>query len=576
MRTRSSVLGDLIHMRPVYIGPPDQTYSFDNYIANFKTPNASRTAIVALGANDGMLHILNASTGNEIMAFVPSKVIPNLSLLTADPYTHQYYVDGGLTSGDVFFSSDSTWHTVLVGGLGAGGQEFFAIDITDPSSITNEGVTMRTRSSVLGDLIHMRPVYIGHPDQTYSFDNYIANFKTPNASRTAIVALGANDGMLHILNASTGNEIMAFVPSKVIPNLSLLTADPYTHQYYVDGGLTSGDVFFSSDSTWHTVLVGGLGAGGQEFFAIDITDPSSITNESTAAGKILWEFTDDDDSDLGFTYSRPSIVRLQDGTWAAIVANGYANTTADGTVSTTGDAVLYIINIETGALIKKIPVNSGDVNNPNGLSSPTAINVSEDSNIDADYVYAGDIDGNMWRFDLTDNSSVNWGVSYSPDPLFTATDGTNAKAITTPPTVSLHPNWTSADRTKDYLVFFGTGRMFETSDGTSTQTQSIYGIWDAGSALGSSPTLLSQTLTEKTHSSAGGTRVRVSSTSSIDWTSDKGWETDLPTTGERLLTTPIIRDGRVQLTTMAINASLSTGAHPLLRMGMPIPQLMAQ
>lgn len=179
----------------------------------------------------------------------------------------------------------------------------------------------RVRTSVLGDIVHSGPVYVGRPRGGYIFDDYLA-FANANADRPPRVYVGANDGMLHALDAASGTEAFAYVPSMVMGNLQKLVAQPYNHTYFVDGFLTVEDAQFGG--RWHTVLVGGLGAGGKGYYALDVTGSAAET-EATAATRILWEFNASNAGagNLGYSYSRPSIVRLENGTWAAIVANGY-------------------------------------------------------------------------------------------------------------------------------------------------------------------------------------------------------------------------------------------------------------
>src|SRR3569833_2796857 len=163
-----------------------------------------------------------------------------------------------------------------------------------------------------------------------------------------MVYVGANDGMLHGFDAATGVEKIAYVPARVYSNLSKLTAPTYTHRYIVDGTPSIGDAYYSN--AWHTLLVGSLAGGGQGVFARDISNPD-IFCESYATSVVLWEFTDTNDADLGYTFSRPNIVKMAIGVWAAVFGNGYNNTEADGSASGTKTAVRYIVNVQTGALI---------------------------------------------------------------------------------------------------------------------------------------------------------------------------------------------------------------------------------
>jgi Tfp pilus tip-associated adhesin PilY1 len=388
--------------------------------------------------------------------------------------------------------------------------------------------TMRGRTSIMGDTLHGKSVYVASPPGDYQFDSY-QTFKTANAARAPRFYAGGNDGMVHAFNADTGDEVWAYIPSMLIPKLNKLVADPYTHTYFVDGGLVAGDVNAGSAGTpnWKTLIVGGMGAGGKGLFGLDVTSPDAA-NETYAALKILWEITPATAgfADLGDTYGDPVIVRLNTGEWAAIVGNGYNNTGS-------GKAVLYVINAVTGALIKSFAVGSAVGGSPNGLSSPVAIDINFDGMVDR--VYAGDIDGNMWKFDIEDPTASNWTLPGSP------LNSTGGKAIIGAPDVAAHP-------VTGYLVYFTTGRLFDATDAAdSTVMNYAYGIWDGAPVANN--TLLNQTLTGKTQ---GLVKVRVTSGLPINWTdaSDPstkplhyGWRTALPA-GERVLGTGFVRDAR--------------------------------
>ena len=407
----------------------------------------------------------------------------------------------------------------------------------DQSNEIANGGTYHNRAAVLGDIIHSPPVYVGPPSFPYTFNDYLTFANGTAKTRDNRLYVGANDGMLHALDAATGQEMFGYIPSMVIANLPLLKLSPYAHQYYVDGIITMGDVYY--DSAWHTVLVGGLGAGGKGFYALDVTAPTGLSaSENTVASKLLWEYDDASDNGgdlLGYSYGRPSIVRLNSGgtdkKWAVILANGY--------MSSDGGASLHIRNIKDGTIIKNFPVGTPNAGSPNGLSSPTVIDM--DGNGTADRVYAGDIDGNLWKFDISSETESNWTASL----FFSAKDaGGAALSIIAAPEVALHPS-------SGLFVYVATGRLFTIADATSTQIQTVFGLIDTGTALTGSITLLSQTLISMTHASGA---VKVISNNSI--TSESGWRVDFPE-GEMVIQDMVVRDSRLQF--VAVNATITTG-----------------
>lgn len=415
---------------------------------------------------------------------------------------------------------------------------------------TNEGTSagqFRARNSsavtgsVLGDIVNSGPLYVGAPKAGYSDVDYpgYAAFRARYLNRKPVVYVGANDGMLHGFDAQLdsggnpvstgGNEVIAYVPSQMFSSLSQLTAQTYNqnHRYMVDGTPMSADVYLpslagSSVDKWRTVLIGNMNSGGKGYFALDITNPnlSSLSaptfSTGNAAELLLWEFTDADDADMGYAYNLPpqdasnnqakQIVKLQNGKWAAVVGNGYN--------STSGKAALYLLDIEKG--IDGSWVTSGDFfkvvadgGPDNGLSTPVPYDSDGDGKVDV--AYAGDLLGNMWRFDISTPSTPVASLLFS--------SGTT-KPITTPPVVFSHPLGGN-------MVLFGTGKYLELTDNASTATQTIYGVYDSGSG-----TVLANALEERTM--LDPLTKRTISDTSIDWATKKGWFLDLPASGERL------------------------------------------
>lgn len=455
-------------------------------------------------------------------------------------------------------------------------------------------------SATLGDIINSSPILVAKPNADY-YDDWgdrgddqpedaspYSSFVKANLERKSMLYVGANDGMLHAIQANGtdgGVERFAYVPAEIYPNLSKLAEPAYSHQFYVDATPVAFDAFY--DDAWHTVLISGLGAGGQGFFALDVTDPESFSSETEAAKNVLWEFTDKYDSatnigdpDLGYTMGRASIIRLNNGKWAALFGNGYNNTVDNGNdKSSTNDSIsgngfIYLVDIETGALIRKFDTKTGmaqdptESGRPNGIATPSAVDINKDGTTDA--IYAGDLFGNVWSIDVTGKDASKWDFSYTvgenPTPIFTACSAatctkTNTLPITTQIIPKKHP-------TKDgYLLMFGTGKYFEVGDHSryGQTTQSFFGIWDPRTSVlktfNKSQLQRQDILQEFTNDN--GERYRVSSDYEINWglnssTGEKrGYYIDLinltsngNNDGERMVNTPIIRDDKIIFTTL--------------------------
>lgn len=356
------------------------------------------------------------------------------------------------------------------------------------------GGSFRNRTSLLGDIVYSSPLYVGAPNRLrYPFDWDDArqegnqstvedkvslpyrsltgsSFITTYANRTPMVYVGAGDGMLHGFRASDGREAFSFIPGSLLPGLDELTDPDYDHRFYVDGNPVVVDAVIDHDggSAWRTVLVAGLRGGGSSMFALDVTDPAALT-EANADEVLLWEF---EDADLGKTFSEPSIVRLHNDRWAAVFGNGY-NSGGES-------AVLFVVDLSDGSLIRKIntgasPSVEGNPGFSNGLGSVFPVDL--DGDFITDYIYAGDLYGNLWKFDLTAASAADWGTGFNGSPLFTARSaGGQRQVITTEPQVGLHPY----GRKYGVMVYFGTGKYLESGDNVANTsvTNSFYGIWD--------------------------------------------------------------------------------------------------
>jgi type IV pilus assembly protein PilY1 len=389
---------------------------------------------------------------------------------------------------------------------------------------SNEGTSFHVRSHILGDIVHSEAVLVQNalsPLYTDTNNPGYSLFSTAQANRQPVVYVGGNDGMLHAFQADFqapttgspwtggGGELFAYVPSLLfsgpnatpavdglaaLSNLTGVSTNDYTHHFYVDQTPQVADVDFTytaaatyvsppvvsttpttncdgigNDACWHTMLVGGLGKGGKGIYALDITTvPAAIdatTNtaakeKTLATSKVLWEFTT---ADMGYSYGKPLIAKTRKYGWVVLMTSGYNNATGHGH--------LYVLNAKTGALLATLTTpDAGTASNPSGLGQATAFTKDISDNT-VEQVYAGDLLGNVWRFDLSGT-----GTYPAPIQFATLTDGTNPQPITTAPRVELDLNATALGTRR--WVFVGTGKALDVSDLSSTQQQTMYALRD--------------------------------------------------------------------------------------------------
>ncbi len=431
----------------------------------------------------------------------------------------------------------------------------------------------------LGDIIHSSPSYVGKPSAAYpnrieGEGNEYSDYVEDQENRTPMVYVGGNDGMLHGFRASDGFERFGYIPSMLFDDrntrgLHYLADESYSHIPYVDASPLVADVFI--ESSWKTYLVGGLRAGGKGIYVLDVTNPNSI-NETNADRVVKHEFTHDD---LGYTFSRPLVGKMNNGRWAAIFGNGY-NSDPDGD----GRAKLFImyldgfggyelIDTEVGSIVAADCQNASS--DCNGLSSPTVLDL--DSNGTIDRVYAGDVQGNVWAFNLTNTSSTAWKVAYSdisgtPAPLFSACRSTPCTKTTRQPITSLsvasvHPDRVSSKTEPNLMVYIGSGQWLAENDNLDTSTQTMYGIWDAGI-----PELTRDNLQEQVISDTSGvTGGRDLTDNHVSYvvTDELGWFIDLPDSGERVVVEPVVIDSLIFFnTTVPDSASCNGGGYGYL------------
>ncbi|WKB52421.1 pilus assembly protein [Eleftheria terrae] len=340
----------------------------------------------------------------------------------------------------------------------------------DTSNEGTETTNFRIRAGKLPDFVNSPPSLVGgNVDMFYetlpiggkTYREYVDAKK----KRDPVIFLGGNGGMLHAFRdtlvtpapANAGTEVFAYVPNAVLPNLSKLSKKDYGtaanyHQFFVDGPLTEADAYLNG--SWTNVLVGTLGAGGKGLFALRLDKDNIAANLN--ASSVMWELSSANDADIGYMNGDAQIGVLADGSWKVFIGNG--------SFSTNGRAVLLVIDLATGAISKLIAGTAGG----NGLGG---VRLIKDAKQQVIGVYAGDLQGNLWRFDFGTGVSTDWKVGLGGRPLFTASSGGVAQPITSSPSYVPHEQ-------NGNVVLFATGKLSTEGDPDDKTVQAVYGVWD--------------------------------------------------------------------------------------------------
>ncbi len=418
----------------------------------------------------------------------------------------------------------------------------------------------RDREHVLGDIVNAQPVFVKKPFANYADTGYAA-FKVAQAGRTPMVYVAANDGMLHAIYAGTsesdpmgGTEAWAFIPTTVLDKLWKLADNNYSnlHDYTVDGTPAVSDAADASGN-WKTILVGGLGAGGRGYYALDVTDPANP--------KGLWEFKQGacfnagsgaaqyTDCNLGLSFGNPIISKVAwsgyaEGRWVVFLTSGYNNVNGN---ADDGKGFLYGLDALTGQVLFKIGTGQGSATHPSGLGKISVWVNDTLTNNYTDRVYAVDLHGNVWRFDV---NGTYGAAGREAQLLVTVKDASNG----TPQPITTKPEIAELGSPPAPFIYVATGRYLGGTDIGSTQKQTVYAIKDPLTSTtlpDLRDTLVGRTISTTTPSGGGSSYRTLQCASNCSNTTDNGWFVDLPDSGERVNIDP-----RLQLGTLVVASNV--------------------
>jgi len=314
---------------------------------------------------------------------------------------------------------------------------------------------------------------------------------TTCSSRKEVIYVGANDGMLHAFEASSGKELWAFIPPMVLPklrNMISAKANSSTPIFGVDGSPIVRDLYYGG--TWRTVLMTGLGRGGHGYFALDVTNPSApsflfgFSNDPVNKTVFHWNSTGQrtehfytgalppaavDFSKLGEAWSTPRITLMPHSSgqkWVAVFGAGFNS----GVNPNYGSAV-YVLDLENdGQILKRIDITDAAGGVVNSVPSVLGL-ITPDTTSLADYkgalVYFSDLESKLWKINLTDT-----GTLYEKTQLFNG--GGNAVNGR----MNFHQLSASLDTADQLWLFHGTGDQENLQEMSAALDNHIYGIKD--------------------------------------------------------------------------------------------------
>jgi type IV pilus assembly protein PilY1 len=460
------------------------------------------------------------------------------------------------------------WESMGSLNQGLVGSENLANYVRGDESKTGYGESFRARdpkvagTAPLGDLVNSPPVLVkGLTDLGYdAFDTSYAAFVQAKKARTdGLIFVGGNDGIAHAFRSYDGKEVFGYLPREGLSNLHTIAATDYGttsnyHRFFVDGPVNETDAFIkppgASAKEWTNLVIGSMGAGGKTFFALHVPNKpqgAQFAPSDLGANTLVWEISGSTDPDVGYMFSDFAVGKIKGGGWKAFVGNGV--------YSTNGKAVLLVVDMETGQINHRIVVDNGSGTGLMGVSL-----IKDSTTQEVLGAYAGDLKGNLWRFDAASDTDIK--VGFSGKPLFRATGPSgNVQPITIAPSMVVHPD-------EGQVVLFGTGRLIDEADSDSNASQTFYGVWDPTKLGESSVPLISpfelisvdrsklqaQTTTTTPVDGVDGKYFEVVSTK-VNWETKLGWFMDLPFERQRVIFPSFVLAGAYVLINTSVPAT---------------------
>lgn len=437
-----------------------------------------------------------------------------------------------------------------------------------------ETVKYNARRGALGQIINSNPVFIGAATN-HGYGALPTNLTAPSGEKTVplgtlyrqyirdtkgrkdrkrLVMVGSNEGMVHAFDAQTGAERFAYVPHEVAKEMArLANRNVSDERLLMDGPLVETDAYF--EGGWKNVVLGTTGAGPAAVFALNMSD---TTDAGLGTKTLMWEHDKGTLKELGHVLSAPEVGVLRDGTWVAVFGNGYE--------SASRRARLFVVDLKTGRLLRDMDTGVGSKESPNGLGG---VKLLRDGNGVITAAYAGDLLGNLWKFDLASHRSPEWKVAFGGKPMFKSENG---RPFTAAPATVTHPRG-------GVMVLAATGKLFEEGDEKLRELQSAYGLWDAsvlvqkpGGSTNAGPGALSGRQLqewvwqegqpfdatkllkrEQSLSQGGSFSQQTDPTKVLDWAQHRGWQvplTMMKDKGLRNIVQPQLVSGQVMFETM--------------------------